>query len=344
METTTAGWTLAELATILGGELLGPPDLRVAGPGNADSDDPNALAFAESEAYLIKLAASKVGAVLTRPDFPTRLKPSILVSNPRESYAKFLELCRRELPIESGIHDRAVVSPQASVAESAFIGAYAVVERGASIGAGAKVYPFCYIGENCLIGDGTVVYPHAVLYRDVRVGARSVIHSGAVLGADGFGFTWNGSRQVKIPQVGTTRIGDDVEIGACSTIDRAMMGETSIGDGTKIDNQVQVAHNCRIGDHTVIASQAGISGSTVIGDRCTLAGQTATVDHITIGNDIILTGRAAASKDLDAPGAYRGAPARPYAEELRLEAAYRRLPDMLKRVRDLERRLKELEK
>jgi UDP-3-O-[3-hydroxymyristoyl] glucosamine N-acyltransferase len=343
LEKRTTGWSLAEIAKILGGELFGPADLLITGPGNADSDDPHALVFAESEGYLKKLAGLRIGAVLTKPEFEGVETPSIRVPKPRESYALFLELCRRELPLEAGVHERAVVSAEASVDPDAMVGAFAVVERGATVEKGARIYPFAYVGEDCKVGEDAVIYPHAVLYRDVQVGARSVIHAGAVLGSDGFGYTWNGSRHVKIPQVGSTIIASDVEIGACTTIDRAMIGETRIGDGTKIDNQVQVGHNSHIGRHTVIASLAGISGSTIIGDRCTLAGQTATVDHIKIGDDVILTGRAAASKDLLTPGAYRGAPATPYAEELRLEAAYRRLPDLLKKVRDLERRLKELE-
>ncbi len=343
MENSAAGWTLGELAEILGGRVDGDPTVRITGPGGLDSADPGTLAFAESESYLRRVSDSQVGAVLVPLDSPPAGKPAIHVERPRVAFTRFLEMCRRELPLEAGVHPMAVIDPSAKIDPEARIGAYAVVERGASVARSARIYPFAYVGEDCEIGEGAVLYPHAVLYRDVSIGARTVIHSGAVLGADGFGFTWNGQRQVKVPQVGGVRIGPDAEIGGCTTVDRAMMGETVIGQGTKIDNLVQIGHNSRVGEHTVIAGQAGISGSTTIGDRCTLAGQTATVDHIKIGNDIILTGRAAASKDLTEPGAYRGAPAVPYAEELRMEAAYRRLPDLLKRVRDLERRLADLE-
>jgi UDP-3-O-[3-hydroxymyristoyl] glucosamine N-acyltransferase len=328
---------------LLGGELNGPADLAISGPAGPDSQDSHALAFAETEAYLAKAVASGVGAVLATVDAPPVEKPVIRVAKPRESFARFLEMCRKELPISTGIHPNAVVEPSAEVDPSASVGAFAVVEGNVKIGPGAKIYPFAYVGENSIVGRDAVIYPHAVLYRDVVIGDRTIVHSGAVLGADGFGFTWNGERQLKIPQIGGTLIGADSEIGACTTIDRAMMGSTRVGDDTKIDNLVQIGHNSVIGSHTVIAAQAGVSGSTVIGDRCTLAGQTATVHHITIGNDIILTGRAAASKDLTEPGPYRGAPAIPYGEELRLEAAYRRLPDVLKRLRDMEARLKKLE-
>ena len=343
METTAPGWTLGELASLLGGELSGPSDLTIHGPAGTDSEDGHALAFAESESFLAKAAASGVGAILATLDAPALAKPLIRVTKPRESFARFLELCRRELPIKTGVHPTAVVDPQAEIHAEACVGAYVVIEPFARVAKGAKIYPFAYIGESCSVGESAVIYPHAVLYRDVEIGDRTIVHSGAVLGADGFGFTWNGEKQLKIPQIGKTVIGSDSEIGACSTIDRAMMGATTIGDDTKIDNLVQIGHNSHIGSHTVIAAQAGVSGSTRIGDRCTLAGQTATVHHISIGDDITLTGRAAASKDLTEPGPYRGAPAIPYGEELRLEAAYRKLPALLKRVRELEQRLDKLE-
>jgi UDP-3-O-[3-hydroxymyristoyl] glucosamine N-acyltransferase len=344
LENATTSWTLGEIARLLGGELKGPADQVITGPANTDADNPNGLAFAESEEYLQKLGGVKTGAVLAKPEFADVAFPTIRVAQPKESFATFLELCRRELPLDTGVHEKAVVSAGALVDPSAMVGAFAVIERGAKIAKGARIYSFAYIGEDCEIGEEAVIYPHAVLYRDVEIGPRTIVHSGAVLGADGFGFKWNGVRQVKMPQIGRTVIGADAEIGACTTIDRAMMGETRVGDDTKIDNLVQIGHNSTVGSHTVIASQAGISGSSSVGDRCTLAGQTALVDHIQIGDDIILTGRTAASKSITVPGVYRGAPATPYAEELRLEAAYRRVPELLKKVRELERRLKELEK
>jgi UDP-3-O-[3-hydroxymyristoyl] glucosamine N-acyltransferase len=286
---------------------------------------------------------SAVGAVLVPSETPALNKPVIRVDSPRRVFGLFLNLCRRELPLGEGVHPAAVVDRTVELGKGARVGAYAVVEAGVLIGEGARVYPFAYVGEDCSIGENAVIYPHAVLYRDVTIGARTVVHSGAVLGADGFGFTWNGEKQVKVPQVGGVRVGADVEIGGCTTVDRAMMGETVVGQGTKIDNLVQIGHNCRIGEHTVIAAQTGISGSTTVGDRCTFAGQTATVDHVSIGSDITLTGRAAVSKNLTEPGPYRGAPAIPYTEELRLEAAHRRVPSLLKRMRELERRVADLE-
>ncbi|HWD38093.1 MAG TPA: UDP-3-O-(3-hydroxymyristoyl)glucosamine N-acyltransferase [Fimbriimonas sp.] len=344
MDSKAKGWTLAELASELGGEMRGPADLVIARPVEANGDDPHGLAFAESAEYLRTAIGSNVGAVLTKPEFDTADKPAILAENPREAFARFLTMCLRPLPFEVGIHPTAVVSESASVSPLASVGPYAVVEALVVIEDGVRVYPGAYIGEECQLRRGATVYPHAVLYQNVEVGERSIIHSHAVIGADGFGFTWNGEKHVKIPQVGRTVIGADVEVGACTTIDRAMMGETRIGDGTKIDNQVQIGHNTQIGPHTVIAAQAGISGSCTVGARCTFAGQTAMVDHCTLGDDVTLTGRAATSADLLKPGAYRGAPALPYMEQLRYEASLRRVPDLMQRVRELEKKLEALEK
>jgi UDP-3-O-[3-hydroxymyristoyl] glucosamine N-acyltransferase len=212
-----------------------------------------------------------------------------------------------------------------------------VVEQGAEIGTGSRIYSFAYVGENCRLGEGCTLYPHSVLYQDVTLGARSIIHSGAVLGADGFGYAWDGSRRVKIPQVGAVVLGDEVEIGANTTIDRATAGATVVGTGTKLDNLVQVGHNCRIGEHTVVAGLSGISGSTKIGSRNTLAGQVATADHVTVCDDVTLAGRTGVTNDIKEPGAYFGFPARPLGEAMRSLVLVSRLQDLFARVRKLER-------
>jgi UDP-3-O-[3-hydroxymyristoyl] glucosamine N-acyltransferase len=271
-------------------------------------------------------------------------KPHIQVDSPRASFAMLLALSARPLPIEQGIHSTALVSESAEVHESASIGPYVVVESGAKIEAGARVYPFCYVGEGCTVGENAILYPNVTLYQDVEVGARTIIHSSAVLGADGFGFVWDGKRRVKIPQVGRVVIGEDAEIGAATTIDRATAGETSIGRGTKLDNLVQVGHNCRIGEDGVIAGQCGISGSCVIGDRFVMGGQGALSDHATVTDDVIFAGRTATSQDITEPGAYFGVPAGPANEMLRAFVLQPKLPEMFSRLRKLERRLEELEK
>lgn len=337
MATEVSGWTLGELAQIFGGEVEGPADLRVVRPVPADSEDSEGLAFAESETYLAQAAAGGAGAVLAPKGSPSTGKPTIFVDRPREAFGRFLAMCARPLPLNSGIHPTAIVDPGATVAESAQIGPYVVIERGAVVGERVRVYAHSYVGENCRIGEKSVLYPRVVLYQDVTVGARVVLHSGVVLGADGFGFIWDGTRQVKIPQVGGVVLGDDVEVGANTTIDRAMSGATTIGNDTKLDNLIQVGHNTSIGSHTVIAGMTGVSGSCRIGDRVTIAGQVAIPDHIKIGDDIVLAGRAAVMNDLSEKGSYFGMPARPLSEAMRNLMLYTKLPELFRRVKKLER-------
>lgn len=343
METRAQGWTLGEIAEMLKGELGGPADLRVERPATADSSDPKGLAFCESEEYLAIAEQSGVGAILIGRD-ATSKKPHVKVDQPRMAFGMLLALSARPLPIELGIHATAIISADAHVDESASIGPYVVVERGARIEAGARIHPFCYIGENCSVGESSTLYPGVTLYQDVLIGARSIVHSNAVLGADGFGFVWDGKRRVKIPQVGRVLIGDDVEIGAGTTVDRATAGETMIGSGTKLDNMVQVGHNCRIGADGVIAAQTGISGSCIIGDRFVAGGQCGLSDHARIADDVVFAGRTATSQTIDQAGTYFGVPARPAYEGLRSFLLQPKLPEMHARIRKLEKRLEELEK
>lgn len=242
MEKRAQPWTLGGLADLLGGELHGPADLPIARPAPAHGEDPQGIAFCESDDYIAKAEASGVGAILV-PRGATTHKPSIAVDSPRAAFGMLLAMAARPLPLNAGVHATAVVSAEAQVHETAAIGPYAVVERGARIGAGVRIYPFAYIGEDCDVGDQATIYPHAVLYQDVEIGARTIIHAGAILGADGFGFVWDGRRRVKVPQVGRVEIGADCEIGAGTTIDRATAGATRIGRGTKLDNLVQIGQD-----------------------------------------------------------------------------------------------------
>jgi UDP-3-O-[3-hydroxymyristoyl] glucosamine N-acyltransferase len=338
METNTPTWTLGALAEMLGGELQGLPDLPLDRPVDCASSDPRGVAFAESEEYLREAEESQVGAViLPRGMRPTSL-PAIYVDQPRLAFLRLLNMARRPLPLSSGIHPSAVVAEGAEVHPDASVGPFAVVERGAVVGRGCRIYPFCYVGENCVVGEESILFPHVVLYQDVRIGARSILHAGAVLGADGFGFFWDGTRRVKVPQVGGVVLGDDCEVGAMSAIDRATAGTTTLGDGNKIDNLVQIGHNTRIGDHGAIAALTGIGGSSRLGDRVLLAGQCAVADHVTVGDDVTFAGRTAAGQDVEEPGIYLGAPARPIREASRALLLATKLPELFSRLRRLEKR------
>ncbi|HEY0867875.1 MAG TPA: UDP-3-O-(3-hydroxymyristoyl)glucosamine N-acyltransferase [Fimbriimonas sp.] len=343
MEKRPSFWTLAELSELLGGELRGPGDLRICRAAPAHSQDAEGLTFASSEAFLKTAEASGVGAVLVPFSAPPVSKPAIAVENPRETFGRFLAMCHRPLPFEAGIHPKADVSPDADVDPTASVGAFAVIERGAKLGRACRVYPFAYVGEGCVLGAGAVVFPHAVLYQNVRLGDRAIVHAGAILGADGFGYVWDGQRQVKIPQVGGVEIGEDVEIGALTAVDRSTAGDTVVERGVKLDNLVQVGHNSIVGEHTVVAALVGISGSTQIGKRVTLAGQSATSDHVKIGDDVVMGGRTGVTKDVTEPGTYWGLPARPIGETMRIMALQAKLPSLYERLKALEKRVAELE-
>lgn len=339
MATGAQALTLGEIAKSLGGELHGPADLPIAGPGALEADQPGTIIFAVSADYLAKAESSQAAAVLLPRDLNSAVKPFIQVDNPKLAFMHLLQNAVRPLPLSPGIHATAVVDPGAHVSSHAQVGAYAVVERGARIEASCRIYPFAYIGEDCELGENCIVYPHAVLYQSVRLGKNVIVHAGAILGADGFGFVWDGTKQIKVPQVGSVSIGDNCEIGAISAIDRAMVGETKIGAGTKIDNLVQIAHNASIGEHGVIAAQAGVSGSASIGDRVMIAGQVGVGDHITIASDVALAARTAAIQNIGKPGEYIGTPAQPMSEGKRTMILLGKLPELFARLKKLEKRV-----
>lgn len=341
MDKGSKGWTLGELATLLGGDLHGPADLFIKGPVSADSDSPDGIAFCESPEYLAQ--STGVGALVLPRDLDTD-KPHIKVDQPRRAFGLLLALADTPMPLVAGIHRTAIVHAGAQIDPTASVGPYAVIEDEVVVGPRTRIYPFSYIGHRCEIGADVTVYPHAVLYKDITVGDRTIIHSGVVLGADGFGFLWDGKRRIKVPQAGGVTLGNDVEIGANTAIDRATTGETRLGNGTKIDNLVQIGHNCTVGNDTVIAALTGISGSSHIGNRCIFGGQSALSDHVTIGDDITFGGRTGTSKSLSEPGIYFGAPALPIAEGMRVYTLNSKLPELFKRVKELERQLAKLEK
>jgi UDP-3-O-[3-hydroxymyristoyl] glucosamine N-acyltransferase len=342
MEKSIRSWTLSELAKVLGGELAGAPDQIILRAAPAGSGDEQSLTFASDPRHLRLAEESAVGAILVASDV-TSTKPHIRVASPARAFGEFLGLCARPLPLEQGIHPTAIVHPGAQIAPTASIGAYAVVEQNAFIEANCRVYPFCYVGDGCHLSEDVILFPHVVLYQDIRIGARTIVHAGTIIGADGFGYKWDGSIHRKVPQVGGVVIGSDCEIGALTAIDRATSGQTVVGTDTKIDNLVQVGHNTRLGDHVILASGVGISGSCEVGDRVTMAGMVGLGDHIHIANDVVIAARSATTSSLEQPGVYKGFPARPVQEELRIIAHMGRLPEMAKRIHDLEQRLAEWE-
>lgn len=334
--------TLGDLAARLGGILEGPSGFLVERLTSADTPDPAGLAFAETAKYVDKAKASGVGALLLDEKLDAQGIPAIRVVNPRMAFFMLLNLTNRPMPLAPSIHASAVVDPDVIVEEGVHIGPYAVVEEGTILRRDCRVHAQAYVGPCCELKSGSHVMPQAVLVRNVELGERSVIHPGAVIGLDGFGYVWDGKQQVKIPQVGRVVIGDDVEV-KMATIDRATAGATTIGRGTKIDNLVQVAHNCKIGDDCVFAALTGIAGSAIVGDRVTTGGLSGISDHAEIGDDITLAGRAVAVGKVSGPGVYFDYPLKEVGIARRNIVLRGRLHEMNDRIRNLEERLRKLE-
>lgn len=336
--------TLEEIARIVDGQMFGPGDLIITDAVPAGDSGSTAITFAESEEYLKFVEASDVAAVLVGWNVDST-KPHIQCDNPRRAFVRILATLIRELPLGSGIHETAIVSPDAVIHASANIGPYCVIERGVSIGEDSRVYPFCYVGEDCKLGNNCRLFPHVTLYQEVRLGDRTTVHAGSVLGADGFGYYFDTGMHKKIPQVGGVVIGDDCEIGALSAVDRAMAGDTKIGDGTKLDNLVQIAHNVSVGKHTVMAAQVGIGGSSRIGAYNVLAGQVGAADHVTTADGCQFGSGTGITRNIPESGGYMGRPmTRPAAEERRILAAMTKLPALIRRVRELEDEVEKLKR
>jgi UDP-3-O-[3-hydroxymyristoyl] glucosamine N-acyltransferase len=340
--------SLGEIAEFLGARLQGDAACLIEGVAELKSATPSFLSFLANPKYASLLAESRAGALLIgEPDVAKAQGKNLLVSsNPYRDFARVLAkyFDKRSHPAE-GVHPMASVHPGATLGKGVRLGAFCVVEQGAQVGEGCILYPFSYVGPTAKLGRDCLLYPNAVLMEGCVLGDRVILQAGAVIGADGFGFAPDPPRgYVKIPQTGNVVIEDDVEIQANACVDRAVLGSTVIGKGSKIDNLVQIAHNVKVGQHSVFASQAGISGSTVVGNWVTFAGQAAAGGHLSIGDQAIVTGQAGAGKDVPAKAMVSGSPAQPTLEHHRGLVEMTKLPELKKRVKILEARLAELEK
>jgi len=337
-----AGFTLGELAEVLHARLDGDPGRVVTGVAPLESAGPDQISFLTDLRYRGAADTSRAGAFLVPRDVRDLPAPTLGCDAPQQALIQLLRLFHPPVPTPAGVDRTAVVAPEARIDPSASVGPLCVVESRAVIGPGARLHALVYVGPGVEIGDDTVVHPHVSLRDGVRVGRRVIIHSGAVLGADGFGFAFDGTAHRKIPQVGGVLIEDDVEIGANTTIDRATFGDTIVGRGTKIDNLVQIGHNVVVGEHSLLVAQVGISGSSRLGRGVVLAGQVGVADHVTIGDGVIAGARSGIGASLAAGEKVLGAPARPIGQAKRIMIAEGRLPEMLHRVRALEQKLERL--
>lgn len=331
--------TLSEIAAYLGGVLHGDGAIAIRGLAGVLDAEPGEITFVGSAQYARQLSRTRASAVVLAPEFEAIALPSVRVAKPERAFERLVEWFR-PAPARppAGVHPSAVIAADARIGTDASIGPFVSIGAGAQIGARAILHAGVVIGDGAAIGDDSELRGNVVIGARVRIGARVLVHGNAVIGADGFGFRPGPRGLEKLEHIGTVVVGDDVEIGAGTTIDRARFGRTVIGRGTKIDNLVQIAHNVRIGEHCVIAAQTGVSGSTIVGNGCLVGGQVGTVGHVTIGDGCQIAARAGISKDTAPGSVVYGFIGGPHLERKREEAAVRQLPALLKRVRELERR------
>lgn len=329
---------LADLAVRYGCELRGDPEATVDRVGSLQEAGAGSLAFLANPRYRRHLATTRATAVVLDAASAESCPVAALVArNPYATYARIAQELHPPPPVVPGVHPSAVVEPGALVDASAAIGALAYVGRGVTVGPRAVVGPGSFVFEGAAIGADTRLVARVTVCAGVRLGARCIVHPGAVIGGDGFGHAPDADGYVKVPQLGSVAIGDDVDIGCNSTIDRGAIGDTVIGNGVKIDNLVQVGHNVRIGEHTVVAACSGISGSAVIGRRCMLGGMVGVVGHLEICDDVAVTGRTMVSSSIHRPGMYSsGLPADESHRFRRNAARFQRLDELARRVRRLE--------
>lgn len=338
--------TLAELAKLCDGRVSGDETIRIRNVAKLENATASDIAYISEKKYLALLETTRAGAVILKESDQDRFRGNaIVVPDPHLAYAKIAQLLH-PLPFPGAkIHQNAVVDAAASVASTAYVGPVAVVEAGAVIGERAYIGPGCVIGRNAIVGADTWLYPRVVVANDCVVGNRCVIQAGAVIGGDGFGYAQDRRRRwIRIPQVGRAVLGDDVEIGANTTVDRGAQGDTIIGNGVKIDNLCQIAHNVEVGENSIMAGHSGIAGSSKVGKHCAIGGQAGVHGHITVADDVTLAGRSNLAKSVREPGMYSSAIR---AEKLeawqRIAARIRQLESFAKRLELIEKRLNQEE-
>lgn len=335
----SSSYSLAHLAQYLGAELVGEADYAVSGIAALSNAGREHISFITGPAYQKYLRSTQAGALIISASMASDFQGNkLIVANPYLSYAKLTQLFDQYPVQREGIHPSAVVDPTAVLAEGITIGPNAVIGAFVSLGADVQIGPGSVVGERAVIGSGTRLAANVTLYHGVIVGRDCIIHSGAVIGADGFGFAREGKTWIKIHQLGTVVIGDSVEIGANTTIDRGALDNTVIADGVKLDNLVQIAHNVHLGRNTAMAAHSGIAGSTHVGDNCTVAGLAGISGHLMIADDVHLTATTLVTSSIDQPGSYSsGTTAAPTREWRKNAVRFRQLESIVARLKNLEK-------
>lgn len=331
-------YTLRDLATLLGAQLQGSDTLVITGVNTLADAQANQISFLDNPKYQAQLPQTKAGAVILAPSNLLAACPTnaLVVDQPYVAYAKVAQLFWRKPEAPVGIHPTALIDETATIDSTASIGPYCVIGKRVVINAGSIVGAHTIIADDCTVGSDSTLAARVTLYHEVHIGQRCMIHSGAVIGSDGFGFAPTKTQYEKIPQLGGVTIGDDVEIGANTTIDRGALGNTIIEEGVKLDNQIQIGHNVKVGAHTVIAGCTGVSGSTTIGKRCMIGGAVGIAGHLTIADHVMLTGMAMVTHSLTTPGVYAsGTGLMPRADWQKAVVRFRQLNQIAKTVQNI---------
>jgi len=335
--------TLKEIATILDGEVDGDETCVISGLAGIDKAGPGDITFVANPKYAQYIATTSAAAIVCAPETVAPGRNLLKVANPYLAYAKALRFLNPPAPEPGTIDPGAIVAADVRMGSNVTVYPFVYIGAGCRLGDNVTIYPHCCINSGVTIGDDTVLHPNVTVEKGCILGSRVIIHAGTVIGSDGFGYARDGAAYYKIPQLGIVQIDDDVEIGACTTVDRAAMDRTWIKRGTKIDNLVQIAHNVVIGEDSCIVAQVGISGSAKLGDRVIMAGQSAAVGHISIGNDVTIGARGAVAADVPGGQVLSGAPAIPHREFLRATLTFPKLPDMRRTLTQLAQKIEQLE-
>jgi len=337
--------TLKEIARITGGEVVGDGETLITGISGIREAEAGDLTFLSNPKYAPLLETTCAAAIITSRETKSTAKPLIRTDNPSLAFAKVISVfAPQEEDRPKGIHKSAIIGKNVKLGKRVAVGPCSVIEEGVCVGDDTLIYAGCFIGRCTRIGKSGLIYPNVTLRERVVIGDRVIIHSATVIGSDGFGFVKVEGAHIKIPQIGTVEICDDVEIGSCVTIDRARFDKTVIGRGTKIDNLVQIAHNVVVGENSLIVAQAGISGSTVIGNNVTIAGQAGLVGHITIGDGAVLAAQAGVTKSVPPDTMVSGYPARPHDKARQVNACVQNLPKLYQEIKELKNKIEALEK
>jgi UDP-3-O-[3-hydroxymyristoyl] glucosamine N-acyltransferase len=331
--------TTAEIAKQLGGEVLGDAFAQLNGFATAANAKPGDLTFAENVEYFAAAEASAATAIIAGKDCSSVSKIVIRVANPRVAYAQAVAIFFPEPKFAAGIHPTAVIAKSAQVDATAHIGPHCTVGERVKIGANCVLISGVFVGDDSVIGDDSKLFANVAIYDRMQIGQRVRIHAGTVIGSDGFGYVFDAGVHRKVPQVGNVVVGDDVEIGSNVSVDRAALGSTVIGHGTKIDNLVQVAHNVEIGANSILCAQTGIAGSAKLGNFVVLAGQVGIGGHLKIGNQVTIGSKAGVMHNVPDGETWMGTPAQPDRQAKRIVIAMQRLPDLLKKVAAWEKKL-----